>query len=103
MRSPPCCSERLFDTPRVLFAVRLPNPLLSLKLCLQDLFDYFVDSFDLSVGLGVIHDCETLPDPQRFAKLDELLAGKLGPVVCNYLPRNSESANNIIACEVLYL
>ena len=80
-----------------------PSPFLSLKLCLQDLIDYFVDSFDLPIGLWVIHDSETLSDPQRFAELDELFAGKLGPVVYDYLSRNSESVNNIIPCEVLYL
>ena len=67
------------------------------------MLDYLVDSLDLSVGLGVVHDRETLLDPQRFTKFNELLAGELGSIIRDYLMRNSKLANDIIPHKILYL
>ena len=50
----------------------------------------------------MVHDHETLLDPQRFAELDELLAGELSSVVCDYLLGNFESADDITPDKLLY-
>ena len=54
-----------------------PGSFFGFQLCLQYLLDDFVDSLDLSVGLGVVYSCKALLDPQRFTKLNELLASEL--------------------------
>ena len=43
----------------------------------------------------MIYCGETLGDPELVTKVDELLTAELSPVVCNYLLRNTEPADDI--------